>query len=363
MSTALSLSPRRIRPCVVLDLETTGLLCKVDKPGPWGNARIIEVGAVTLAADLTLDAPRAMLVWQPEAHLRSYEARRAQRVSHKIQPEWVLEYGRPEQDAADAFANYLTGQKSKHSPDEPLELRGWNQGFEKRMLRRDCWGPMLANLQAQGVVTWGEDCMTTASRWLRHERCLKTLDDQKIGGSIKLEVLAAFLGVKYSNHRALGDARLTADVIIHILHWRAQNRARLARMDPEERNRRACERRNAAALAAAKRRRSKKAPRLEPEERLVLRVRTEDGELLERRVTRRPSELDGLAHRVAERARTVAADCRKLAQYLPINWGGKTIRVVEVLDRQEVMALAPADVSVPSLFGEDELELLAARAA
>ena len=354
MSTALSLSPHRIRPCVVLDLETTGY-------SPAKGARIIELGAVTLTADLQVVDRRGVLVHQPRHTLETPSAIRAREQSHHISTAEVLAKGIPEAEAAHRFCTYLERMAEQHTDDGVVVLRAWNQRFEELFLAQPLWTDALQHIQCG--VEWGEDCMKTAKNWLKNERRFTHLQGKKIGGSIKLERLADFLGVTYSNHRAAADAQLTAEVLVAIEQWRAQERARRARMTPEERNRRACERRNAAALAAAKKRRSKKAPRLEPEERLVLRVRTEEGRILERRVTRRPGELDGLAHRVAERARTVAADCRGLAQHLPINWGGKTIRVVEVLDRQEVMALAPADVSVPSLFGEDELELLAARAA
>lgn len=186
-------------------------------------------------------------------------------------------------------------------------------------------------------VRWGEDCMKTCKTWLQKERRLTHLQGRKIGRGIKLERAADFIGVPYSGHRAAADAQLAAEVLVAIERDRRARRARWLSA-PDDCDCVHCRHREGGPPPPEE----PPQPRAEalkerpdpPEEDLVLRVRTADGQVLEQPVRRSPADLDRLARRVAiEAAR--ARRSPHLFRPLPLKVGGRTVRVVEVLGRQQ----------------------------
>jgi len=184
--------PSAFTPCVVLDLETTGFLLKAPAPDGW-NARVIEVGAVVVTSDLRIVSPIGPLVRQPAEHLYHPRSRRAARV-HRIPPAAVLMAPHGEQEAAERLAAWLTAVRERFGA---RELRGWNQGFDFRFLGADPW-----NTFERTGFTKGEDVSRVAKRVV----------GKRAGG---LAGMLAALGLQNPNaHRALADARATAEVLI-----------------------------------------------------------------------------------------------------------------------------------------------------
>jgi len=328
MSLALGLAPSYDVPFVSIDLETTGLPRKVDIPGPWGNARIIEIGAVLITAELALVNPRAVLIHQPEAHLLSPQARQAQK-THQIQPSWVLDRGLPEQDVVDRFCAYLRGEQAEHCPGRPLALRAWNQPFEVKMLGRSPWSEALATLEAEAVITWGEDLATTTAIYLKEDKGETFLNGRPIKNKVKLELAAAYFEMEYSNHRALGDAELAGAIVAHI----ERERRTTGRPRPQHTKPRAAKPRRAKPRPVKP---SAPAPAPAPTPPPTAtwqryHLRTTSGELLivERRIDAKT--VKHLQLMVARDAQRVALDQQGIHQHTPLLVNGRTVRVAEVI--------------------------------
>jgi DNA polymerase III epsilon subunit-like protein len=177
--------------------------------------------------------------------------------------------------------------------------------------------------------------MKTCKAWIKQDKGLTHLQGKKVGGQIKLERAADFLGVAYSNHRAAADAQLTAEVLVAIERDRRKQRAaRAGNVDAW--NAEVVARRNQRAEVLALKRKKpaklKERPDSPPED-LVLRVRTADGRELSMPVFRSAAHLRRLARRVAERARA-ATQNPDLFEPLPLKINGVTERVVAVLSNQ-----------------------------
>ncbi len=170
-------------PCIVLDLETTGFLLKEPAPDGW-NARVVEVGAVVVTADLRIVSPISPLVRQPAEHLLHPRSRRAARV-HGIPVGELLAAPFGEEEAAERLARWAVAVRERFGVEE---IRGWNQSFDFRFLMSDPW-----RLFDRTPLRPGEDV----------RRAVKVALGPKKGG---LAAAAA--------HRALADAMATAEVLV-----------------------------------------------------------------------------------------------------------------------------------------------------
>ena len=179
-------------PCVVLDLETTGFLLKQPAPDGW-NARVIEVGAVVVTSDLNIVSPISPLVRQPADHLYHPRSRRAARV-HRIPPAAILMAPHDAEEAAERLAAWLTAVRERFGA---RELRGWGQAFDFRFLSAEPW-----SIFERTGFSKGEDV----------QRVFKRAVGKRSGG---LGGAVAARGLRNpSAHRALADARATAEVLI-----------------------------------------------------------------------------------------------------------------------------------------------------
>jgi len=196
-------------PCIVVDIETTGL---PGKPPGW-IPRVVEVGAVVVTADLQVvgDMGFEVLVRQDEAHLRDPRAAGAWGLSD-LTPEFVLAQGIAEPIAALRFALWLGWARAAHGA---MHLRAFNEAFDFGFLRKAPWhidqlrppGPciMLEATEAmdrEGVLPrWADG----SPKWAKSEEAEAFYRAR--GHAIPTEGTA---------HRALRDALVEAHIAVAI---------------------------------------------------------------------------------------------------------------------------------------------------
>lgn len=184
-------------PCVVLDLETTGF----PNNGRGFCGRIIEVGAVVLTADARVVSPISFFVRQPEQHLRSWQAKKAQG-THGIPVSTVLRDGIAAESAAPRFARWVEAVKARHGV---VEVRAYNQTFDFWFLSKSPWDLF----ERTGLVA-GEDIQLTA------RRALKRKSGPRLGKAVELANEAGSQAQWLSDaHRAEEDARMAALMAVH----------------------------------------------------------------------------------------------------------------------------------------------------
>ncbi|MFT4627519.1 MAG: DNA polymerase III epsilon subunit-like protein, partial [Myxococcota bacterium] len=181
-----------------LDTETTGF----PNNGGGFRGRIIEVGAVVVTADARVVSQIAFFVRQPEAHLHSWQAKRAMGV-HGIRPRQVLREGLPSDQAAARFERWIGRVVERFGVEE---IRAYNQAFDFWFLERDPW-----RLFRRTGLRRGEDIQLTARRAMNRST------------GPKLKAAVAFANANGAAcpweggaHRAGEDARMAAWMAVHL---------------------------------------------------------------------------------------------------------------------------------------------------
>lgn len=197
-----------MNPCIVLDIETTGI---PNKPRGW-EPRIIELGAVVVTAAGEVVEPISCLVQQPKEHLRDPRAAGAFALAD-LTPDRVLAEGRDEERLAIRFARWIGQQMERHGV---AELRAFNQTFDFGFLTCSPW-----NLQATGLDQ-GECIMLAAQSIMGPAGALPQWENGEYKWPKSSEAVEFFRGRGHSmdwpglEHRAKRDAAVEALVAIAI---------------------------------------------------------------------------------------------------------------------------------------------------
>jgi len=199
-----------MRPCIIIDTETTGLPAKA---GASFRPKIIEVGAVVVTGEGEIVNPVGCLVAQPREHLFDRRAAGAFRVTG-IDREQVLAQGIAEEAAAAKLARWCGLVAAKYGI---TNIRAFNQPFDFGFLSQEPW-----DLFAKTELAKGECLMLATMDIMGPLGALPPMRGRYKWPSVS-EAVAFFNGrghpVKWgaaSAHRASEDARLEAGIAIAI---------------------------------------------------------------------------------------------------------------------------------------------------
>lgn len=185
-----------MRPCVVLDLETTGF----PNNGSGFCGRILELGAVVITADRRVVSPISFLVRQPRRHLQTWQARKATQV-HGLSEAEILRRGLDPAHAAPRLAQWIERVRERHGI---VEARAYNQGFDFWFLERDPW-----DFFARTGLQRGEDIQVVA------QRAMGVRKGPKLAAAVShAQAQGASLAWASRAHRACEDARMAALVAL-----------------------------------------------------------------------------------------------------------------------------------------------------
>jgi DNA polymerase III epsilon subunit-like protein len=192
-----------MNPCIIIDIETTGL---PNKPRGWSPG-VVEIGAVVVTSDGQLADTFDALVQQPPEHLTDHRAAFALGLAD-LTPELITQKGRDADRIAIRFACWLGAMAERHGA---RHLQAFNQSFDFGFLTRSPW-----SVQATGL-SQGEDIMTAAQSIMGPAGALP----QWASGEYKWprsSEAAEFFGVEHQGtvHRALPDAQTEALIWIEI---------------------------------------------------------------------------------------------------------------------------------------------------
>lgn len=194
-------------PCIVLDIETTGL---PNKPRGWAP-QIVEIGAIVLTAAGELADTFEAMVQQPREHLTDPRAAFALGLAD-LTPEKILAEGRDADRLAIRFACWLGAMAERH---KVRHLTAFNSQFDFGFLSGAPWCLMATGLRP------GEDIMLAAMDTMGPAGALPQWADGTYKWPKSEEAEAFFKArghdVDYPGikHRALRDAGTEA------LIWRA----------------------------------------------------------------------------------------------------------------------------------------------
>lgn len=197
-----------MNPCIVIDIETTGI---PNKPRGW-EPRIIELGAVVVTKAGELTDTFEALVQQPDEHLRDERAAYALGLAD-LTPERILAEGRDDDRLAVRFACWLGAMAERHNA---REVRAFNQSFDFGFLTRAPW-----NIQATGIPQ-GECIMLAAMGIMGPSGALPRWANGEYKWPKSSEAVEFFKARGHQvnwpglEHRALRDAAVEALVAVAI---------------------------------------------------------------------------------------------------------------------------------------------------